>query len=496
MSQARIIFGRGIVHSGDDARTKTLTELIQANHDQFGLLYSQSLHNHTQHVLSAAYQMNASVSFLRQVYSSEASSGILVPWSGRPTGRIVTETDVLAHLGDASYERDYVDYFAKVFGSNSQQEWPELLQYYLLDCPKPLLTGLIGGFGHPMLLLADAVELGSGVLAADSLALNCVDYGPLSRIVDILLAKNSHTPVISLSAGSAAAIGDKAGKMKKMTPLETLEALRNDARFNGAITTPGLRNLPKLLGDPPLAAALLSYAGTLPLLPGLGGDHRDDNPSPSPSSSSASSSPSSTSTLSHELALRELVDTAVLLLLTTHKQGEPAFDFFLAHNLSFCNCLRILVPAFEAAPVAAAGSPDDSAQQPLVPAPLPLPPPLSHRLTLLRIHWLLTLLSYITQGRPHIKPYLLNAVPIAHQWSDLRAACVGQEGRQEEEEGYRRAQVRDEHFVKAIGILDTFASLWPDRNDYLLKAANKLMAEFDRWTGQGVDDETHMDMTV
>jgi hypothetical protein len=302
-----------------------------------------------------------------------------------------------------------VDYFANKL-EEYHGSWVAVLQYYLFGAPKPLLTGLIGGYAHPFILLADAVELGSPVLAMDSLALTCVDYGPLSHILDTL--------VDSKSPGGSTA------------PLDVLLAMSGDARFDGAITVPGIQNLLVLLQNPVIAKALLSYAA-LPLL---------------------SSDP--------DTALSELVETAVYMLLTTHRLGEPAFDFYLCHNLTFCNCLRILLPV------------------------ITIP---EHKMVLLRMHWLLTVLAFSTQGRPHVKPELLDASDATLQWDEIRQLCVG-DGTEDVEREY------NEHFVKAVNIMDKFAQAWPGREEFFRTAVNKLAKDFTVWTGLGVEGEPQMDV--
>jgi hypothetical protein len=44
-----------------------------------------------------------------------------------------------------------------------------------VEKPKTLLAALIGRYSHPLILLADAVELSSSKLAIDALALTTTD---------------------------------------------------------------------------------------------------------------------------------------------------------------------------------------------------------------------------------------------------------------------------------------------------------------------------------
>ncbi|KAL1905868.1 hypothetical protein Sste5344_008389 [Sporothrix stenoceras] len=231
----------GILQTVHDERTLTLADLIKHNHATYGLLYSNIMHNHTQHILIASYLLGSDTGTLKLLYEAETAHADLVPWGNRQTGRIHTEDDLFAHLGDLAYERDFVDYFEKELERHGG--WREALRYHLFDSQKPLLTSLVGGFAHPWLMLADAVELGSGILAMDALALVAVDYSLLSRLLDVPLSEASPDSVTTVAS--------------------LLDTVRTDTAFDGIIQHIGIQSVGAMLADQGAHAAILSSSTSL-----------------------------------------------------------------------------------------------------------------------------------------------------------------------------------------------------------------------------------------
>lgn len=281
--------------------------------------------------------------------------------------------------------------------------WRQALRYYLVESSKPLLTGLIGGFAHPWLLLADAIELGSETLAMDTLALIAVDYSGLSKMLEM--------PFPAADASDA-----------PFAPAPVLEVIRNDKRVDGVLQTIGIQEIRTILTNDGARSAVATYLLQVNLKAG------------------------------RDALLRQFVDLAVHLLTCAHVPGgEPAFDFFLNHVLSFCNCVRILLPVI----------PDE--QTPM----------------LFRMLWLMTILPYVTQQRPVLTPSLLEDVPVTMSWEDMQTTIL----RGEEE------RTKDPHFVKMIQLLSAFPSFWPEMEPRFLRAANKAMREFEGWRGFGAPNE-------
>jgi len=57
-----------------------------------------------------------------------------------------------------------VNYFTKELAT-FKNDWKSMITSNLLQDPQPLIDGLVGGFGHPLILLADAFEMNSSILA-------------------------------------------------------------------------------------------------------------------------------------------------------------------------------------------------------------------------------------------------------------------------------------------------------------------------------------------
>ena len=284
-----------------------------------------------------------------------------------------------------------------------------MLEYYLYGRPKPFLTGLTGGFAHPFILLSDAVELGSPILAADALALTATDYNALAKVLELPLPDNP-------DAG-------------KKPLLDVLKELRADSALDAVVPKPGIENIRVILSNHTAGLALGKYLPALDLAPA-----------------------------NEENLLHELVRLGTQLLLCTHAPGTPAFDFYLNHSLTFSNSAAILLPV--------------------------VPPP--HRPMLLRIVWLMTLLAYTTQLRPVVTPSLLEDSVPEKGWEEIKAVALGGVA----------GRTADPHFVKALHILSRFAGRWPDDGDVFLKAANKLVREFEDWTGFGNEGELKLNVAA
>lgn len=310
-----------------------------------------------------------------------------------------------------SYEGDFVTFFE----SKSRQLRAlkqSVLQFWLLERSKPLLAGLIGGYGHPLILLADAVELGSSNLALDALALTAVDWNTMASVVSLPFKNDEIYQPGSL--------------------LDVLDRIRRDHTFDGLISGQGIQHIGTILSSPTASVTVIQYYH-------LGCAYLLQN-----------------SDIKNTYITSEIISLAVDLLVATHAPGRPAFDFYLAHNLTFVNCLRILRPACT----------DGEA---------------SHML--IRIYWLLTILAFITQGRPvlsrNLVPDIEGAEKPLKSWDEIKTAALSKR------DGLGQRQ-KDPHFLKAVQILTQLGPGYKDIEPLLLSAANKLVEEFEDWSGFGV----------
>lgn len=201
------------------------------------------------------------------------------------------------------YQRAYMDYFSRQHGlakGNSQQlSMSELLS----PEPKPLLLGLFGGFGQPLLLLSDAIELRSAILVVESLVLAAVDWD--SELSDIL----QHPQL---------AATERAAGEQGLAPETIVARIAYDGRFSGIMTSgPGIEHVPLVLSNSAARTAVIDYVGQLDLA-----DQAE--------------------------LLDRLSDLSVTMACGTHKRGQPAaFDYYLNVLPGLVQGLRVLLPRFD-----------------------------------------------------------------------------------------------------------------------------------------------------
>ncbi len=184
--------------------------------------------------------------------------------------------------------------------------------------------------GHPLIHLGYAYEFDSREIAMEALGLAATQYNFLHKYLD----DPSYTRKAPFSSTS---------------PLELLNKLASDARFDGLFPSPGFANLTPLFEKH--ESLVLEYWNAWDL----------------------SSSASETSPVE---MFRESQEAAVALLVATVRPGTHAYNFFMVHVLTTSHAVRILLP--------------------LLPA--------RFHLSLVRQWWLLALAVYIVELRPAIDP--------------------------------------------------------------------------------------------
>jgi hypothetical protein len=187
-----------------------------------------------------------------------------------------------------------MEFFDSKFSSLSN-DWRDFTVTYLVQGPEPLLAGLVGGFGHPLIQLADAFELQSSELAVEALSLNAVDYNDLHKILSIPGNNETGKPTSS--------------------PDNILSEIASDSRFTGVLSRPGVQNTITLFTNQETRSATLEYFLKIDLS-------------------------------DIQTVVAQLADLAVLLACAAHKPGEPAVDFYLNHASTFVWCLKVLLPVF------------------------------------------------------------------------------------------------------------------------------------------------------
>jgi hypothetical protein len=318
-----------------DRRARTLKHLLRANHHQYAVLYNRlHFHNHLPHILGSVFLLGGDEYKLQTIYDEDHKE--LEPWQDAP--QEVTVEDWRDFLGNKGYQRAYLDFFEDEL-VRLDYDWKEVVREYLLAGPEPLINGLISGLGHSMIHLGYAFELNSKDLAMEALVLIATNYDFLHQYID--------TPAPAVQASII------------YTPVEILEQIKADKRFDNLFSLPGERNLKRLFALQ--EEAVLEYFHKLQI-----------------------------TDITH--LHKQFTKLATTLLMTTHAPGDPQYDFFFCHTLTTAYAIRILLPEL----------------------------PRSCSESLIRQHWLFIVFVYIVQFRPVISPQLVEEVDTqGKSWDDI-----------------------------------------------------------------------------
>ncbi|MCJ1251563.1 hypothetical protein MMC30_008798 [Trapelia coarctata] len=299
-----------------EKRARTLKHLLKLNHVNHSIVYHHlQFHNHLPHILASAYILGADGEHLHKIYEEESKE--LEKWQDSPGE--VSQYDWRDYLGDRRYQRAYVDFFEDELVLHGY-DWRKVLDEYLFRGKEPLINCVIAGLGHPLIHLGYAYEMSSRELAIEALGLATTSYNFLHRYLD----DSSYT---------------KPSTYHTQSPMEILERIATDRRFDGIIDHEGSTELEKLFTDH--SELLLEHWNAWQI-----------------------SDP--------KKQFEDSQDAATALLTATQKAGSSSYDFFFVHLLTTCHAVRILLP--------------------LVPT--------KFHISLVRQWWLLTLAVYVVQLRP------------------------------------------------------------------------------------------------
>ncbi|KAI9880301.1 MAG: hypothetical protein M1830_004180 [Pleopsidium flavum] len=302
-----------------EKRARTLKHLLKLNHVNHSIVYHDlQFHNHMPHILGSAYILGAPSEHLNQIYEKESDE--LEPWHDSPGE--VSKYDWRDYLGHRQYQRAYVDFFEDELVLKGY-DWRKVTHEYLFQGKEPLINCVIAGLGHPLIHLGYAFEISSRELAMEALGLVTTSYNFLHKYLD----DSAYSKPSTYSTSS---------------PLDILQQVSSDKRFDGLFEEPGADNIEPLFQDH--EDAVMEHWNAW---------HISD-------------------------PVEQFKDSqyaATALLVATQEHSSTRFDFFLVHLLTTSHAVRILIPF--------------------------IPP--SFHVALVRQWWLLTLAVYIAQLRPHIK---------------------------------------------------------------------------------------------
>ncbi|KAI1456002.1 hypothetical protein F4805DRAFT_434286 [Annulohypoxylon moriforme] len=277
------------VETAPEKRPRTLKHLLRANHVNYSILYHNlEFHNHMPHILGSAYLLGADVDHLHKIYDIEAQE--LEPWIPSPAE--ITQDDWKDFLGDATYQRAYVDFFEDALALRHNYQWKGVVDEYLYDGKEPLVNALFGGLGHPLIHLAYAYEVDNREIAMEALGMTTTQYNFLHKYID--------EPLYS-----------RPSPIKPSSPLELFHKLANDNRLDGMFKRSGAENIEPLFHHH--EDIVLEYWNAWSL---------DD--------------PVKDFQLSQE--------AAVAVVIATVPNGTHAYNFYMCHVLTTSHAVRILLP--------------------------------------------------------------------------------------------------------------------------------------------------------
>lgn len=318
------------VETNPEKRARTLKHLLRANHVNHSILYhSLHYHNHLPHLLSSAYLLGASPDQLQTLYETEHKE--LEPWSDSPAE--IVDDDWRDFLGDRTYQRAYVDFFEdRVVTREANWEWKRVVEQYMFYPPDggvPLINNVIAGLGHPLIHLGYAYEIDNKSVAIEALSMAATQYNFMHKYLD--------DPAYTRPPPK--------GAFSSTSPMEILDKIRGDSRFNGLFDEyQGSGNI-EILFDKH-EDLVLEYWNAWRV---------GEDP---------------------VKRFRESQEAATALLVATVPPGTHSYNFLIVHLLTTSHAVRILLPFI----------------------------PTKFHISLVRQWWLFTLSVYIAELRPKIDP--------------------------------------------------------------------------------------------
>lgn len=318
------------VETNPEKRPRTLKHLLKANHVNHSILYnSLRFHNHLPHLLGSAYLLGASPSQLHAIYDEEAKE--LEPWTDSPEE--VTDLDWRNFLGDRAYQRGFIDFFEDHLATRKANwEWKKVVEEFMFapeDGGAPLANNVIAGLGHPLIHLGYAYEIDSKEIALEALAMAATQYNFMHKYLD--------DPRYTRSPPK--------GGLSSTSPMEILDKIRADSRFDGLFDEhQGTGNIEVLFDEH--EDLVLEYWNAWDVA---------DDPAQ---------------------RFRESQEAATALLVATVAPGTHSYNFLLVHLLTTSHAVRILLPFI----------------------------PARFHISLVRQWWLFALSVYVAELRPKIDP--------------------------------------------------------------------------------------------
>jgi hypothetical protein len=185
-----------------------------------------------------------------------------------------------------------VDFFEDRMVMEFSYDWKGVIGKFMFEGKEPLVHGLIGGLGHPLIHLGYAYEVNCNEVAMEALAMAATQYNYLHRYLD----DASYTKPSTFS-------------FKSLTGL--LDKCRQDQRFDGLFDAPAFTNIDVLFSKH--ESLVLEYWNAWNITEPV-------------------------------KEFEESQEAAVALLVETVAPGTHSYNFFLVHVLTASHAVRILLP--------------------------------------------------------------------------------------------------------------------------------------------------------
>ncbi|KAF2165978.1 hypothetical protein M409DRAFT_55335 [Zasmidium cellare ATCC 36951] len=271
-----------------DERQKTLRDLLLIHHGAAAPLREPHLilHDHMPHILCSALDIGQSSEVLKETHDNVMETLVKIDHTF-PRGEKIERSRLRDYFKKREYTVAFMDFFDEEFRKKNG-DWKKVVHNYLFEQDRPLMNGLVGGLGHPMIHLAYAYDFECKEVASEGLSLLCTDYSDFHTLLDEPQPDTSTYKTTSL--------------------VEIFERVCQDPRFDNLTDHPGIVEMGKVMEG--AGAAIIEHWNAWEVTDPL-----------------------------HQL--EQACDMATLLAMSTYDELHE-FDFFLLHLMTSAHAMRSL----------------------------------------------------------------------------------------------------------------------------------------------------------
>ncbi|KAK4494415.1 hypothetical protein PRZ48_014713 [Zasmidium cellare] len=271
-----------------DERQETLRDLLLTHHGAAAPLREPHLilHDHMPHILCSALNLGQSSEVLKETHDNIMETLVKIDHTF-PRGEKIEKGRLREYFKKREYTVAFMDFFDEEFRKENG-DWKKVVHNYLFEQKPPLMNGLVGGLGHPMIHLAYAYDFECKEVASEGLSLLCTDYSDFHTLLDEPHPDTSTYKTTSL--------------------IEIFERVSQDPRFDNLCEYPGAAEMEKVMQRG--GAAIIEHWNAWEIKDPL-------------------------------LQLEQACDMATLLAMSTY-DDEQEFDFFLLHLMTSAHAMRSL----------------------------------------------------------------------------------------------------------------------------------------------------------